>query len=227
MSKNQPRGHNRGGGSGRMSVQNRVARPVAVLLACAAVYAAAIVGPASAAPSPSASTLPADHPDGAVLSKYCFACHNEQRPCGGLVLRQGLRQCRRGRRDVGKGVRKLRRGHAAARTVAADLQTTDAFVQSPGGPTRSGGRAAPNPGRTQPCTGSTGRIQQRRPRPAGALTSTPRHCCPPTMRTPRGWTIMPSLLTVSPARLDRYLIVARKVSRLALACRQPGRSSRH
>ena len=51
-----------------------------IAFACAAAFAAPSGGVnAAAAPlSP--------HPDPAVLSKYCFGCHNDKRKVGGLVL---------------------------------------------------------------------------------------------------------------------------------------------
>ena len=55
------------------------------MLACGAV-SAAWVGGSGAAASASAASLPAGHPDGAMLSKYCFTCHNDKRKVGGLVL---------------------------------------------------------------------------------------------------------------------------------------------
>ncbi len=62
-----------------MTRRNPWARALTVV-ACASILAAPTSGvSAIAAPAPA-------HPDGALLSHYCFTCHNDQRKVGGLAL---------------------------------------------------------------------------------------------------------------------------------------------
>ena len=201
-----------------MSVQNRVARPVAALLACAAVCAAAIVGPASAAPSPSASILPAGHPDGAILSKYCFTCHNDKRKVGGLVLEnKDLNHVGPDADTWEKVVRKLRMGSMPPPGMPRpDLQTTDAFVKSLEDQLDQEAALHPNPGRTQALHRLNRSEYANAVRDLLGLDVDTATLLPPDDADTQGLDNNASLLSVSPALLDRYLIVARKVSRLAL-----------
>ena len=76
-------------------------------------------------------------------------------------------------------------------------------------------RPRPNPGRVRRPSPEPRRVHERDPRPAGAARSTATRCCRPT--TPGyGFDNIADVLTVSPGLLERYLLAAKKISRLAI-----------
>jgi len=186
-------------------------------------------GAASAAPSggsgalaaPAASSIasmPADHPDGSILSKYCLACHNDQRKVGGLALDT---------KDLGhvgpdadtweKVVRKLRMGSMPPPGMPRpDLQTTDAFVASLENKLDEDAALHPNPGRTQALHRLNRAEYANAVRDLLGLDVDTATLLPPDDADTQGLDNNASLLSVSPALLDRYLIMARRVSRQAL-----------
>ena len=178
-----------------MSVRNRIALALAALLACGAVAGGDRAGRRSAAPSPSASTLPAGHPDGAILSKYCFTCHNDKRKVGGLVLEnKDLDHVGPDAETWEKVVRKLRMGAMPPPGMPRpDLQTTDNFVQALEDRLDEEAALHPNPGRTQALHRlNRAEYAQRRARSSGPGRGHRRPCCRPTTPTPRAWTITPA-----------------------------------
>ncbi|HVY34318.1 MAG TPA: c-type cytochrome domain-containing protein, partial [Caulobacteraceae bacterium] len=126
-----------------MGWNNRVGQALFVLVACAA--AAAPSGGFGAAPT----ALP--HPAAAVLSQYCFTCHNDKRKAGGLVLQtKDLNNVGPDAETWEKVVRKLRMGAMPPPgQPRPDNQTTDSFVAALEGQLDHVAALHPNPGRTQ------------------------------------------------------------------------------
>jgi len=187
------------------------------MLACGAV-SAAWVGGSGAAASASAASLPAGHPDGAMLSKYCFTCHNDKRKVGGLVLEnKDLTNVGPDADTWEKVVRKLRMGSMPPPGMPRpDLQTTDAFVSSLEGQLDQAAALHPNPGRTQALHRLNRAEYANAVRDLLGLDVDTTALLPPDDADTQGLDNNASLLSVSPALLERYLIVARRVSRQAL-----------
>ena len=112
-----------------MKVGFRISQALWWVLACGAASAALVAfAPARA----SDAVLPPGHPDGAILSNYCFGCHNDKRKVGGLVLEnKDLTHVGPDADTWEKVVRKLRMGSMPPPGLPRpDLQTTDNFVVS-------------------------------------------------------------------------------------------------
>jgi len=196
-----------------MSPKFGIAQALVVL-----VGALALVGP-TGQPKASAASLPAGHPDGAMLSKYCFTCHNDKRKVGGLVLEnKDLTNVGPDADTWEKVVRKLRMGSMPPPGMPRpDLQTTDAFVSSLEGQLDQAAALHPNPGRTQALHRLNRAEYANAVRDLLGLDVDTTALLPPDDADTQGLDNNASLLSVSPALLERYLIVARRVSRLALA----------
>jgi len=197
----------------------RIALALVVLAACvAAVGCVAPVGVATDVKAAAAQPAPA-HPDGALLSKYCFACHNSKSRVGGLALdAKDVANVGADAETWEKVIRKLRAGAMPpVGRPRPDQQTTGAFVEAL--ETQLDRQAAlhPNPGRTQPLHRLNRAEYKNAVRDLLALDVDTTTLLPPDDADAHGLDNNASLLTVSPARLERYLIVARQVSRLALA----------
>ncbi|HVY32927.1 MAG TPA: DUF1592 domain-containing protein [Caulobacteraceae bacterium] len=165
-----------------------------------------------------AATPPTSHPDGAVLSQYCFTCHNDQRKAGGLVL-QGKDLTRVGpdAETWEKVVRKLRMGAMPPPGLPRpDNKATEAFVQALEGRLDHDAALHPNPGRTQALHRLNRAEYKNAVRDLLGLDVDVAALLPPDDADLQGLDNNASLLSVSPARLERYLIVATRVSRLAL-----------
>ena len=116
-----------------------------------------------------------------------------------------------------KVVRELAHGiHAAARNAGPDLQTTDAFVAALENRLDAEAALHPNPGRTQALHRLNRSEYANAVRDLLGLDVDTAALLPPDDANTQGLDNNASLLSVSPALLDRYLIVARKVSRQAL-----------
>ncbi len=192
-----------------MSLRNRVVQALCVILACAVAPSA---GVSAAAPT----ALP--HPDTAVLSQYCFTCHNDKRKAGGLVLQtKDLNKVGPDVETWEKVVRKLRMGAMPPPgQPRPDNQTTDAFVSALEGQLDHEASLHPNPGRTQALHRLNRAEYKNAVRDLLGLDVDTATLLPPDDADTQGLDNNASLLSVSPALLERYLIVARRVSRLAL-----------
>ena len=184
-----------------------------IVIACASVFVAPISGVKAA------TVLPAAHPDGAVLSKYCFTCHNDKRKVGGLALdTKDLSHVGPDAEVWEKVVRKLRMGSMPPPGLPRpDLQTSDTFVAALENKLDEEAALDPNPGRTQSLHRLNRSEYKNAVRDLLALDVDTAALLPPDDADSQGLDNNASLLTVSPALLERYLIVARRVSRLALA----------
>ncbi len=168
--------------------------------------------------APAGQVAVAAHPDKAVLSQYCFTCHNAQRKAGGLVLEN------KDPNKIGpdaetweKVVRKLRMGAMPPPgRPRPDSQTTDTFVAALEGQLDHEAVLHPNPGRTQALHRLNRAEYQNAVRDLLGLDVDAAALLPPDDADTQGLDNNASLLSVSPALLERYLIVARRVSRQAL-----------
>ena len=194
-----------------MKLSHRVAQFLTVLFACGAVGAAPAAGLG-------AEAAPAGHPDGAMLSKYCFGCHNDKRKVGGLVLEnKDLNHVGPDAETWEKVVRKLRMGAMPPPGLPRpDSQATDSFVQALENRLDQEAARHPNPGRTQAVHRLNRAEYRNAVRDLLALDVDTATLLPPDDADTQGLDNNASLLSVSPALLERYLIVARRVSRLAL-----------
>jgi hypothetical protein len=161
-------------------------------------------------------------PSRAVLSTYCFGCHNEQRRVAGLSLD------RMSREDVGadaaaweKVIRKLRSGEmppagrprpdsATYASVASQLETALDRVAS----------TRPNPGRLPLLHRLTRTEYKNAIRDLLSLDGLPKDAdldllLPPD-NTSSGFDNIADLLFVSSTQLEQYLSAAQKLSRLAV-----------
>jgi len=194
-----------------MKLRIRIVRLSALLLACGAVCVAPAAGLG-------AEALPAGHPDGAMLSKYCFGCHNDKRRVGGLALdTKDLAHVGPDADTWEKVVRKLRMGAMPPPGLPRpDSQTTDSFVVSLENALDQEAALHPNPGRTQAVHRLNRAEYRNAVRDLLGLDVDTATLLPPDDADTQGLDNNASLLSVSPALLERYLIVARRVSRLAL-----------
>ncbi|HWA22709.1 MAG TPA: c-type cytochrome domain-containing protein, partial [Caulobacterales bacterium] len=107
-------------------MRHRIALTVVVLAACVAAFVAQTNVKAAAA-------QPAIvHPDGALLSKYCFACHNSKSRAGGLALdAKDVANVGADAETWEKVIRKLQAGAMPpVGRPRPDQQTADAFVEA-------------------------------------------------------------------------------------------------
>ncbi len=207
-----------------MRRRNLLARALAVF-ACATMFAVTSGG-VIAAPAPDAG-LASAHPDGAILSKYCFTCHNDKRKVGGLVLEnKDLTHVGPDAETWEKVVRKLRMGSMPPPGMPRpDLQTTDGFVASLENALDQEAALHPNPGRTQALHRLNRAEYRNAVRDLLGLDVDTATLLPPDDADTQGLDNDANLLSVPPALLDRYLIVARRVSRLALGLPPAGPGS--
>jgi hypothetical protein len=196
-----------------MSGRNLRAWAVA-LFACATVFAVPTAGVKAVA-----QTLPAAHPDTALLSQYCFKCHNDKRRVGGLALdTKDLNHVGPDAEVWEKVVRKLRMSAMPPPgQPRPDNQTTDAFVQSLEDRLDQAAALHPNPGRTQALHRLNRAEYRNAVRDLLGLDVDTATLLPPDDADNLGLDNDAGLLSVPPALLERYLIVAQRVSRLALA----------
>ena len=116
------------------------------LAACVAAFIAQTnVKAVAAQPAPA-------HPDGALLSKYCYTCHDSKSRAGGLALdAKDITNVGADAETWEKVIRKLRAGAMPpVGRPRPDQQTTDAFVEALESQLDRQAALHPNPGRTQP-----------------------------------------------------------------------------
>jgi hypothetical protein len=194
----------------------RIVQALFAALACTAASLGPTNGHMASAAAPS---LPASHPDPSVLGAYCFKCHNDQRRVGGLALdTKDLNHVGPDAEVWEKVVRKLQMGAMPPPGLPRpDAKTTDAFVQSLEASLDHEAALHPNPGRTQALHRLNRAEYRNAVRDLLGLDVDTATLLPPDDADTQGLDNNASLLSVSPALLERYLIVARQVSRLALA----------
>ena len=173
----------------------------------------------AAGPRLSTSSSPASPASrGAVLSKYCQSCHNQRLRTAGLTLDTA---------DVGdvgkdpelweKVVRKLRVGAMPPPGLPRpDQPTIDAFVSSIESEIDRAAAIAPHPGRTETFHRLNRAEYQNAIRDLLALETDIASLLPADDAGQQGFDNIGNVLSVSPALLERYMLAARKLSRLAV-----------
>jgi mono/diheme cytochrome c family protein len=186
---------------------------VSVFVAVAGLLPAA--GPVASA----AQTAPADEASSrAVLDKYCVGCHNARQKTGGLVLEATAA-------NVGavtsqselweKVIRKLRtQSMPPAGARRPDAATLDALAGWLEATLDRAAAASPNPGRPQVHRLNRAEYSNA-VRDLLALDIDGRALLPAD-NVGYGFDNIADVLTVSPGLLERYLLAARKISRLAV-----------
>lgn len=170
-----------------------------------------MAGTVTAAPVPATSP-----PDRALIDKYCVTCHNPRTKAGGLLLDKADIQDLRGSAATWeKVVRKLRGGTmppaVAPKPPQAELA---AFLTSLENALDAVNAASPNPGR--PLIHRLNRTEYTNAvRDLLHLEINGRELLPAD-DTSYGFDNIADALTVSPRLLERYLVVAKYVSRMAL-----------
>ncbi len=177
--------------------------------------------PAPAAPTPApkrqASVASVSPPDAAVLDKYCVSCHNDRLKTAGLSL-QGLEFT-----DVParaqvweKVMRKVRAGEMPPVTSRArlDAPTAAALVTYLETTLDRDAAAHPNPGRA-PAHRLNRAEYSNAIRDLLAVDVTPGDWLP-VDDSGYGFDNIAAVLSTSPALLERYMMAARRVSRLAV-----------
>jgi hypothetical protein len=169
------------------------------------------------APVPAAlatSNQPAD--GAALLKRYCFGCHNERLKTGGLMLdRMDLSEPAAQAETWEKVVRKLRAGlmppPASPRPGKATL---DQFAASLEGALDAAAEARPNPGRA--TVRRLNRTEYRNAIYDILGLEIDGRALLPTDESAYGFDNIADALTTSPGLLERYMIAAQKISRLAV-----------
>ena len=186
----------------------------AVSCGCAIVLALACRAPAALHAAGPAAVPPPD--PRALLDRYCVGCHNERLRTAGLLL---------DRSDVGrigadgatweKVVRKLRSGAMPPPGRSRpDAAATEAFAAWLEGELDRAADARPNPGR--PADHRLNRFEYGNAvRDLLALEIDPETLLPPD-ESDHGLDNIAEVLSMSPTLLQRYLLAARKISRLAV-----------
>ena len=207
-------------GNNMSNISGKLLRAIglALLTACgvqAARAAGAAPQPAPQAP-PMTRTVASSAPDQrALLDKYCVSCHSERVKTAGLSLSVGPGACRAGRRGVGKG-----RGQAAHQDHAAGPDAT----ARPGrlhcicvlARTRARCRC-----RGGAQSGALPIHRLNRPEYANAIRDLLAldidvSAMLPVDESGHGFDNIADILTFSPGLLERYMIAAQKISRLAV-----------
>ncbi|HWA23612.1 MAG TPA: DUF1592 domain-containing protein, partial [Caulobacterales bacterium] len=167
---------------------------------------------APAARSPSDSNA-------ALVSKYCFTCHNSKSRVGGLALdTKDIAHAGADAEVWEKVIRKLRMGAMPPPNMPRpDKQATNAFVQAIEFQLDREAALHPNPGRTQALHRLNRAEYGNAIRDLLALEIDTTSLLPPDDADAHGLDNNASLLTVPPGLLERYMIVATRLSRLALA----------
>jgi hypothetical protein len=165
----------------------------------------------------SAFGLAAQRTDGsALLERYCFGCHNERLKTAGLILdRMDLAHVAAGAETWEKVVRKLRAGlMPPPSSPRPDKATLDQFATSLEKALDEAARSTPNPGRA--LIRRLNRTEYTNAvRDLLGLEIDGRALLP-TDESAYGFDNIADALTTSPGLLERYLIAAQKISRLAI-----------
>ena len=173
-----------------------------------------------AAPAPSAArAAEADSTPRALLDRYCVACHNDRTRQAGLTL-QSIDTARVGRvagevEAWEKVVRKLRgRAMPPPGRPRPDAEAYDDAAHVIETALDAAASADPNPGR--PPIHRLNRVEYRNAvRDLLALEIDERALLPPD-ESGYGFDNIADVLAISPVLLDRYMVAAEKISRLAL-----------
>ena len=182
----------------------------ALLAVCSLQAQAAGLVRAAAAPSPAATV------DRALLDKYCVGCPNEQKRVGGLALDSADPARIPVRADVWeKVVRKLRSGSMPpAGMPRPDKAAGQAYAGALEAALDRAAAAAPNPGR--PVVHRLNRVEYANAiRDLLALPIDGEALLPPD-ESGFGFDNIADVLSLSPALLERYMLAAWKISRLAV-----------
>jgi len=195
-------------------------RGLVVLIAGWLAVVSVPAGRLSAAPG----QQPADPPPSpavahrAVLDRYCVTCHNERLKTAGLTLDSlDVTKVPEGAETWEKVIRKLRAGAmpppGRPRPEPAFYDTFASYLET------SLDRAAagrPNPGRTETFHRLNRTEAKNAIRDLFALDVDVAALLPADAADQHGFDNMAGVLSVSPALLERYITVARRVSRLAI-----------
>ena len=171
------------------------------------------------AQAPSASPQTAVLPDRALLDQYCVACHNDRTRQAGLTLQtidtDQIGQIAEEVEVWEKVARKLRsRAMPPPGRPRPDDAVYDAVAASLESALDRAAAADPNPGR--PPIHRLNRVEYRNAvRDLLALDIDERALLPPD-ESGYGFDNIADVLAMSPVLLDRYMVAAEKVSRLAL-----------
>jgi hypothetical protein len=193
-----------------------VLRALTVLIVCGWTVAAArtshllAVSPQQAAPHASAAV------QSEILTKYCVRCHNDKLRTAGLALDVLMPANVGSNADVWeKVIRKLHMGAMPPPgSPRPDKSAIDAFTSSLEAALDEAARRAPNPGRTETLHRLNRAEYQNAVRNLLALDVDVASLLPADDAD--GFDNMASLLSISPALMERYMSTARRVSHLAL-----------
>ena len=197
-----------------------------VLVACLWAISAARSGhlhAASPQKQPSGPPSSESSDQAAVLSKYCFRCHNQKLRTADLALdTMNLANVGRDAEVWEKVVAKL---HAGAMPPPGlprpDQPTTDAFVSLLEAELDRVAELHPNPGRTESLHRLNRAEYQNSIRDLLSLDIDTESLLPADDADIHGFDNIAGLLSVSPALIERYMSAARKISRLALGITPP------
>src|ERR1700682_3088314 len=159
---------------------------------------------------------PAAAPEKALLARYCVSCHSEQAKTGGIVL-ENVNLARPGENAklLEKVLRKVQTGEMPPRGLPRpEPAVAKAFTASLEAALDRAAATNPNPGR--PAIHRLNRIEYSNAiRDLLALDVNPGSSLPPD-DSGYGFDNIGDVLSVSPILLERYISLARKISRLAV-----------
>jgi cytochrome c553 len=159
---------------------------------------------------------PAPPSEKALLTRYCVSCHSEQAKTGGIVL-ENVNLARPGENAklLEKVLRKVQTGEMPPRGVPRpEPAAAKAFTASLEAALDRAAATNPNPGR--PAIHRLNRIEYSNAiRDLLALDINPGSSLPPD-DSGYGFDNIGDVLSVSPILLERYISLARKISRLAV-----------
>ena len=195
-----------------------------VVVACS--VAIMLVGPrlqAAIPQQPVADSAPPPSSHRAVLARYCFGCHNERLRTAGLALDTiDLGNVSAGANVWERVLRKVRTGAMPPPGVPRPNQPTiealTAWLESE---IDRAAAVAPNPGRTETFHRLNRTEYQNAIRDLLGLDIDAASMLPADDAGHQGFDNIADILSVSPALLERYLLAARKLSRLAVGLPPP------
>jgi mono/diheme cytochrome c family protein len=166
-----------------------------------------------ASPTPQAEVI---SPQGAVLNRYCVSCHNDRLKTAGLALdKLDVNEVGAAASVWEKVVQKLRSGAMPpAGRPRPDKTTYDSLIASLEASLDRAAEANPNPGRA-PVHRLNRAEYANAVRDLLGVEVDGRSLLPPD-ESGYGFDNIADVLSVSPALLDRYMIAAEKISRLAI-----------
>ncbi len=186
-----------------------------VVVCCAAVGGSAYLQ-ARPSQAPNATSPPGADARG-VITQYCVTCHNQRLRTAGLVLEASDPVSVAGHADTWeKVIRKLRLGTMPPAGVPRpDRATYDAVARWLEGEIDRAAAARPDPGRTE-AVHRLNRVEYRNAiRDLLGLQIDVAALLPADDADQHGFDNIADVLSVSPTLLERYLLAARKISRVA------------